>query len=131
MTITVTGKRVPIVLDPVLLLEAERWRKVAKKPRNMPKGPYTLVYSVESMSEELKNAVEKEKKDETKKEKVEYLEDFINEEDLKYVSAYLDKRHSKTNSLLKMIFTTKNCDFIYCFMGALYRLKNSVVDCLD
>lgn len=60
---SLTGKRVPVVLDPVLLLEAERWRKVAKKPRNMPKGPYTLVYSVESMSEELKNAVEEEKKD--------------------------------------------------------------------
>ena len=59
---SLTGRRVPVVLDPVLLLEAGQWRKVAKKPRNMPKGPYTLVYSVESMSEELKNAVEEEKK---------------------------------------------------------------------
>ena len=63
---------------------------------------------------------------ETKKEKIEYLEDFINEENLKYVSAYLEKRHSKTNSLLKMIFKSKNCDFIYCFMGALYKLKNRI-----
>lgn len=59
---SLTGRRVPVVLDPVLLLEAGQWREVAKKPRNMPKGPYTLVYSVESMSEELKNAVEEEKK---------------------------------------------------------------------
>lgn len=59
---SLTGRGVPVVLDPVLLLEAEQWRKIAKKPRNMPKGPYTLVYSVESMSEALKNAVEEEKK---------------------------------------------------------------------
>lgn len=59
---SLTGRQVPVVLDPVLLLEAEQWRKIAKRPHKMPKGHYTLVYSVESMSEALKKAVEEEKK---------------------------------------------------------------------
>lgn len=62
IVLSLTGKRVSVVLDPVLLLDANHWRKIEKKPRNMPKGAYTLVYSVESMSEELTAAVEEEKK---------------------------------------------------------------------
>ena len=53
-----TGRKVPVVLDPVLLLSAEKWRKLAVKPRNMTDKPYVLVYSVENMSENLRRAVE-------------------------------------------------------------------------
>lgn len=55
------GKSVPVVLDPTMLINVEQWRKIEKCPPNMPKGKYTLVYSVESMSEELKYKVKKER----------------------------------------------------------------------
>lgn len=58
---TLSGKVAEVVLDPTMLLTAEQWRKIEKRPPNMPNGKYTLVYSVESMSEELRCAVEKEK----------------------------------------------------------------------
>lgn len=56
------GKQVPVVLDPTMLLTANQWRKIEKKPSNMPSGKYTLVYSVESMSDELKRIVNEERK---------------------------------------------------------------------
>lgn len=57
-----TGKQVPVVLDPTMLLTADQWKKIEKRPPNMPKEEYTLVYSVESMSTNLKKLVEEEKK---------------------------------------------------------------------
>ncbi len=58
-----SGKVAEVVLDPTMLLNAEQWRNIEKQPSNMPDGRYTLVYSVESMSEELRCAVENAKKE--------------------------------------------------------------------
>lgn len=52
------GKNVPVVLDPTLMLSADEWRKLEKKPSKAPKQKYVLVYSVERMSDKMKDAVE-------------------------------------------------------------------------
>lgn len=57
-----TEKKVPVVLDPTMLLNVEHWRKLEKRPIKMTNEKYTLVYCVESMSDELKIKVEQEKK---------------------------------------------------------------------
>ncbi len=57
-----SGARVPVVLDPTMLLTAEQWRGIEKRPHNMPKEKYTLVYCVESMSADVRKKVEEEKK---------------------------------------------------------------------
>lgn len=36
-------KKPTLVLDPTLLLGANEWRKIARKPKNMPTGEYTVV----------------------------------------------------------------------------------------
>lgn len=40
------GKECPLVLDPTLLLAPEEWRKLAKRPRNAPKGDFVFSYQV-------------------------------------------------------------------------------------
>lgn len=55
-----TGRDVPVVLDPTLMLSVNAWRKMEHKPRNMPSGEYVLVYSVDKMSKEFVAEVEKE-----------------------------------------------------------------------
>ena len=57
-----TGKDVPVVLDPTLLLTASDWRSIEKKTCDMPVGDYVLVYYVEDMSTSFREAVEKAKK---------------------------------------------------------------------
>lgn len=39
-----TGRIVPVVLDPTLLLSVDDWSKVAKMPSNFNKAPYALKY---------------------------------------------------------------------------------------
>lgn len=39
-----TGRDVPVLVDPVMLLSREEWLKVAKKPRVDTKKPYILKY---------------------------------------------------------------------------------------
>lgn len=56
-----TGKKVPVVLDPTLLLTADEWRKIEKKPKGFREDPYILVYYVESAGKELREACEKAK----------------------------------------------------------------------
>ena len=41
-----TGKPCPVVLDPTLLLEPEEWRRLARKPKNAPKGDFVFSYQV-------------------------------------------------------------------------------------
>lgn len=57
-----TGRTVPVVLDPTLMLAADEWRKLEKQPSNIPKGEYILVYSVASMGQEMSAAVAEVKK---------------------------------------------------------------------
>ena len=56
------NKDVSVVLDPTLMLNAENWRSLEKKPKNVPKTKYILVYSVEGMSENMKEVIEEKKK---------------------------------------------------------------------
>lgn len=43
---TLTGRDVPVVLDPTLMIDADEWRKLEKKPPHTPKGQYALIYSL-------------------------------------------------------------------------------------
>ena len=43
-----TGKEAEVVLDPTLLLEAEDWRKIARRPKTCPKDRYTLLYFLDT-----------------------------------------------------------------------------------
>lgn len=39
-----TGREVPVVLDPTLLLAPEEWGRVARRPKGMPEGPFVFKY---------------------------------------------------------------------------------------
>lgn len=39
-----TGKEVPVLIDPTLSMGAEEWDKIAKKPENTPKSSFLLTY---------------------------------------------------------------------------------------
>lgn len=49
-----TGRDVPVLVDPVMLLRKEEWLKVAKKPRVDTKKPYVLKYYLGDEAEEEK-----------------------------------------------------------------------------
>ena len=42
----IDGREVPVVLDPTLLLTAERWSALARRPEGLPQGPYVLCYFI-------------------------------------------------------------------------------------
>lgn len=39
-----TGRNVPVLIDPTLSMSAEEWDKIAKKPENSPKSAFLLTY---------------------------------------------------------------------------------------
>ena len=48
------GREVPVLVDPVMLLSQEEWRKVSRKPRVDTKKPYILKYYLGDEAEEEK-----------------------------------------------------------------------------
>lgn len=50
MIYELTGKNAPVVLDPTMLLTAERWRKFAKEPKQMYAEKYILTYFLGDMT---------------------------------------------------------------------------------
>lgn len=58
----ITGREVPLVLDPTLLLKAEEWRKIIKKPAIIPRKKYILVYALGGTNEAFAERVEAYKK---------------------------------------------------------------------
>lgn len=53
----ISGKDVPIVLDPTLLLEENEWRKIEETPDNLP-NDYILIYRFGEIPSNYKNMVE-------------------------------------------------------------------------
>ena len=53
-----TGREVPVVLDPTLLLNESKWRKVERKPSFCPKHKYAFVYALGDKSEQFKEKIE-------------------------------------------------------------------------
>lgn len=41
---TLTGKEVPVLIDPTLSMRSEEWDKIAKEPENAPKDAFLLTY---------------------------------------------------------------------------------------
>ena len=53
-----TGRDAAVTLDPTLLLGADQWRKVEKKPRYLPKQKYVLIYALSGVSESMRRMME-------------------------------------------------------------------------
>jgi len=54
-----TGRQVPVLVDPTLLLSKEKWLSISNKPTNKPKGKYLLTYFLGGVPEEYREEVNK------------------------------------------------------------------------
>lgn len=54
---TLIGKKVPTLVDPVLLLTKEEWLKFSKVPSDKPKSKYLLTYFIGKVSEQRKSLI--------------------------------------------------------------------------
>lgn len=54
---SLTGTKVPTLVDPVLLLTKEEWLKFSKVPSNRPKSKYLLTYFIGKVSEQRKSLI--------------------------------------------------------------------------
>lgn len=58
-----TGREPTVVVDPTLLLWAEEWRELEKKPNNMDNVPYILTYFLSPKCNEAKEVLETNRKE--------------------------------------------------------------------
>jgi len=54
-----TGREVPVLVDPTLLLTKEQWIKIAKKARYKPEGEYLVTYFLGGMTDIYKKNIKK------------------------------------------------------------------------
>ena len=53
-----TGRDVPVIVDPTLLLTKEDWYKISKKPKGVEENGYILTYFLSPMSDEAREKLE-------------------------------------------------------------------------
>jgi hypothetical protein len=51
------GKEVPVLIDPTLMLEKEKWLEIARKPRWLKDEKYILTYFIGDISDNIKNII--------------------------------------------------------------------------
>jgi hypothetical protein len=54
-----TGRNVPVLVDPTMMLDAEEWRNIAKPIQKVPEGNYLLTFFLGEVSDERRNKIQK------------------------------------------------------------------------